>query len=187
MFSQNNFDESKIDELERDILSEAIHENLISKKSSNLIFKDELANVEFGKCPICYDAIKLVKVENGELKANPNVTTTPCGHSFCYKCLHTHLEKKNKCPMCREKIFNKTNLKPVSVYEGCYVINQKVNQHLSRNINTIISAAHNLQDTNILLGSIKNCMYDALQSFRRLQIDGDSDDEYVEDDNETEL
>jgi hypothetical protein len=47
--------------------------------------------------------------------------------------------------------------------------------------------AHNLQDTSILLGSIKNCMYDAFQSFRQLQIDGDSDDEYVDDDNVTEV
>ena len=186
MFSQNN-DESKIDDLERDILKEAFNENLISKKNSNLIFKDELGELEFGKCPICYDAIKLIYVEQGELKPNPNVTTTPCGHSFCYKCLNKHLEKKNKCPMCREKIFNKSNLKPVSVYEGCYVINQTVNQQLARNINSIISASHNLQDTSILLGSIKSCMYDAFQSFRRLQIDGDSDDEYVEDDNETQV
>lgn len=187
MFSENNFDESKIDDLEQDILTETLSENLLKKKSSNLIFKDELGQVEFGKCPICYDPIKLICVENGEIKANPNVTTTPCGHSFCYKCLNKHLEKKNKCPMCREKIFNKTNLKPVSVYEGCYVINSKVNQHLARSINTIISASHNLQDTSILLGSIKNCMYDAFQSFRQLQIDGDSDDEYVADDNETEV
>ena len=187
MFSENDNDESKLNELERDILTEAINENLISRKSSNLIFKDELGDVEFGKCPICYDAIKLIKFENGEIKANPNVTTTPCGHSFCYKCLNTHLEKKNKCPMCREKIFNKTNLKSVSTYEGCYVINQKVNLHLSRNINTIISAAYNLQDNSVLLGIIKNCMYDTFQSFRRLQIDGDSDDEYLDDDNETEV
>lgn len=179
------------DELEKEILTEALtealNENLISIQTSNLIFKDELANVEFGRCPICYDTIKLMTIKDGEINPSPNVTTTPCGHSFCYKCLNTHLETKNKCPMCREKISNKSNLKQVSVYEGCYVINQKVEQHLSRNINTIISAAHNLQDTSILLGYIKSCMYDALQSFRRLQIDGDSDDEYVEDDNETEL
>jgi hypothetical protein len=53
-------------------------------------------NVEFGKCPICYDAIKLINVEDGEIKANPNVTTTPCGHSFCYKCLNKHLGKKEQ-------------------------------------------------------------------------------------------
>jgi hypothetical protein len=182
MFPRNNFAD-----LERDMVLEDINENLISEKSENLIYKDELANVEFGRCPICYDAIKLITLKDGEINPSPNVTTTPCGHSFCYKCLNTHLETKNKCPMCRVKISNKSNLKQVSVYEGCYVINQKVDQHLSRNINTIISAAHNLQDTSILLGSIKSCMYDALQSFRRLQIDGDSDDEYVEDDNETEL
>ena len=183
MFSQNN-DESKMDTLEQHILKETFSENLLSKKSSNLIFKDELGEIEFGKCPICYDAIKLILIENEEIKANPNVTTTPCGHSFCYKCLNKHLENKNRCPMCREKIFNKSNLKSVSVYEGCYVINQKVNQHLSHNINNIINAAHNLQDSSILLGIIKNCMYDAFQAFRRLQIEGDSDDEYV-DDNET--
>jgi len=87
MFPRNNFAD-----LERDMVLEDINENLISEKSENLIYKDELANVEFGRCPICYDAIKLITLKDGEINPSPNITTTPCGHSFCYKCLNTHLE-----------------------------------------------------------------------------------------------
>jgi len=73
-------------------------------------------------------------------------------------------------------------LKSVTVYEGCYIINQTVNQHFSRNINTLITTSNNLRDTNILLSAIKTCMYSALESFQQLQFDEDSDDELVNDD-----
>ena len=39
MFSQNNFDESKIEELERDILTETLNENLLTKKKFQLNFQ----------------------------------------------------------------------------------------------------------------------------------------------------
>ena len=182
MYSPDKFDESKMDELDRDILSEVLSDNLISEPNSNLISKNELNDLEIGKCPICYDSLKLIIIENDEIKANSNVTTTPCSHSFCYKCLSKHLEKNNKCPLCREKIFKKRNLKSVTVYEGCYIINQTVNQHFSRNINTLITTSNNLRDTNILLSAIKTCMYSALESFQQLQFDEDSDDELVNDD-----
>ena len=85
-----------------DILREMLSDNLITTRSS-LLYKEDLANIDIGKCPICYDTIKILKIVDGEIKPNPNVTTTPCNHSFCYNCLSKHLEKNNKCPMCREK------------------------------------------------------------------------------------
>ena len=184
MFSQNNFGDSKETDND-DLLTEMLHDNLITRRSSSLLYKEDLENIDIGKCPICYDTIKILRIVDGEIKPNPNVTTTPCNHSFCYKCLSKHLEKNNKCPMCREKIYNKSNVKAVTTYEACYIINQSVN-HLTRNINNIVSASRNLQDNNILLSSIKTCMYDAFQSFQRIQNVGDSDDEYAEDDDDND-
>ena len=39
MFSENNFDESKIEELERDILTETLSENLLKKRSYDIKIK----------------------------------------------------------------------------------------------------------------------------------------------------
>lgn len=30
-------------------------------------------------------------------------TTTPCGHLFCWQCIHEWLQNKPECPLCREK------------------------------------------------------------------------------------
>ena len=43
------------------------------------------------ECCICYDEI-----------GKTNVTTTPCGHTFCFRCIVKCLETNNKCPYCRE-------------------------------------------------------------------------------------
>tara|TARA_B100000925_G_scaffold235614_1_gene184261 strand:+ start:209 stop:505 length:297 start_codon:yes stop_codon:yes gene_type:complete len=79
----------------------------------------------------------------------------------------------------RKKLFHGPNLKPVSVYEGCYIINQKLDEYLVNDIDRLISSSSNLRDPSILLGSIKHCMYETMQSFRRLQL--------AESDEETEL
>lgn len=39
------------------------------------------------RCPICV-----------ELISNPFVT--PCGHTFCFACISTHLRTKSSCPSC---------------------------------------------------------------------------------------
>lgn len=44
-----------------------------------------------GDCAICLDAAK-------------NITTTPCGHDFCYKCLKQWLGIKRECPVCQKPI-----------------------------------------------------------------------------------
>jgi hypothetical protein len=152
-------------------------ENL--KKNSNLLFLHEIEDLEMGTCPICYEPINTVSHDGKELKPRPNVTTTPCGHSFCFTCLSKHLENKNKCPICRKKLLKRPNLKPVSVYEGCYIINKKIDEHLVNEIDKLIMSSADLRDSSILLGSIKHCMYEMMQSFRCLQL--------VESDDETEL
>lgn len=139
--------------------------------------ESNIKKVDFGNCPICYEDIQVLQFDNDYIKPKKNMTTTPCGHSFCYNCLAKHLEKKNKCPICRTKISNKTNFKQVSVYDGCYLINEKVDQHLTDEIDNLIAASYHLRDNSVLIGSIKTCMYDALTHFRRLQLTEDSDEE----------
>jgi len=33
-----------------------------------------------------------------------NVTTTPCGHTFCFSCLMKSMDMKNTCPYCRTNL-----------------------------------------------------------------------------------
>eukprot|EP00879_Flechtneria_rotunda_P016905 GHRR01017696.1.p1 GENE.GHRR01017696.1~~GHRR01017696.1.p1 ORF type:complete len:867 (+),score=461.27 GHRR01017696.1:375-2975(+) len=38
-------------------------------------------------CPICVETIE-------------DAFATPCGHTFCYKCISTHLKNRSNCPSC---------------------------------------------------------------------------------------
>jgi E3 ubiquitin-protein ligase RFWD2 len=38
-------------------------------------------------CPICVETIE-------------DAFVTPCGHTFCFKCISTHLKNKSSCPSC---------------------------------------------------------------------------------------
>jgi len=154
-----------------DNIDKAIQDDLIQ-----LSVKQNLEKIDFGSCPICYEDITVLQYDNNKTKPRANMTTTPCGHSFCYECLSKHLEKKNKCPICRTQISNKSNLKSVSVYDGCYLINEKVEEHFQNELDNLISASYNLRDSSLLIGSIKTCMYDAFTHFRRLQIVDDNEE-----------
>jgi len=33
-----------------------------------------------------------------------NITTTPCGHTFCFSCLMKSMDMKNTCPYCRTNL-----------------------------------------------------------------------------------
>lgn len=52
-------------------------------------------------CPVCYEL--MVPPRHAPL------ILFPCGHTFCAKCLSTHMETHNKhnCPVCRKKIESK--------------------------------------------------------------------------------
>lgn len=45
-------------------------------------------------CPICKEEFKL-----GE-----DASRLPCDHFFCFKCIHTWLNKSNTCPVCRRHL-----------------------------------------------------------------------------------
>ena len=42
------------------------------------------------ECCICYESM-----------GNKNITTTACGHKFCFSCIMKCLDEKNACPCCR--------------------------------------------------------------------------------------
>ncbi|XP_064457745.1 E3 ubiquitin-protein ligase COP1-like isoform X2 [Ornithodoros turicata] len=50
-------------------------------------------------CPICFDVIEEAHM-------------TPCGHTFCYKCITTGLEYNNRCPKCNFVIEKKEQVYP---------------------------------------------------------------------------
>jgi len=150
--------------------------------NKNLLTDENNEKLDFGNCPICYEKIVMIKSEGGEIKPNHNISVTPCNHAFCFNCLSRHLEKKNKCPICRKKLTNKLSLKPITTYEGCYIINQKVEQHLTHKLDYLLAASDELRDPNILLSNVRYCMYDAMQSLRKLQLVDDSEDEDDDDD-----
>ena len=44
-------------------------------------------------CCICFEEI-----------GKTNVTTTPCGHTFCFSCLMKSMDVNNSCPYCRASL-----------------------------------------------------------------------------------
>lgn len=42
------------------------------------------------ECCICYESM-----------GNKNITTTACGHTFCFSCITKSMDAKNACPCCR--------------------------------------------------------------------------------------
>ena len=56
--------------------------------------KDEVETtkeqIQQEECCICFEEL-----------GKTNITTTPCGHIFCFKCIIKCLDIKNTCPYCR--------------------------------------------------------------------------------------
>ena len=160
-------------------------EQLKAISDQGKISMDELNTLDTGVCPICYEKLHFLKYDDEEEEIKPvtNVVTTPCGHSFCFKCLSKHLDRNNTCPMCREELCTRQKYRPISTQEGCAVINQKIDTHLTYKLNSLFTASEHLRDPAILMSSVKFCMYDLMQTFRRLQvIDDDDDDDDDEED-----
>ena len=144
-------------------------EQLKSMTDQDKISMDELNTIDTGVCPICYEKLHFLKYdkEEEEIKPKSNIVTTPCGHSFCFTCISKHLDRKNTCPMCREELCNRQKYRLISTQEGCAVINQKLNSHLTYKFNSLFTASEQLRDPTILMSSVKFCMYDLMQTFRR--------------------
>jgi hypothetical protein len=55
------------------------------------------ANVELiEECPIC-------------MESNSFMIRTPCGHSFCFKCITKTMNKNTSCPLCRTVLIESSN------------------------------------------------------------------------------
>jgi len=50
------------------------------------------------ECVICFREFQDV------MKDNEEIHTTPCGHVFCYKCIHKALVERGRCPVCRNHV-----------------------------------------------------------------------------------
>ena len=88
-----------------DNIDKAIEEDLIQCS-----IQQNLDKIDFGSCPICYEDINVLQYNNSETKPKSNMTTTPCGHSFCYECLSKHLEGKINVLFVEQKYQIKLNL-----------------------------------------------------------------------------
>ena len=50
------------------------------------------------ECCICYESM-----------GNKNITTTACGHKFCFSCIMKCMDEKNACPCCRAPLREEDN------------------------------------------------------------------------------
>lgn len=72
--------------------TDEVDDNVITHKYLDNLIDHNVGDVQSQQeCCICYNELQKV-----------NVTTTPCGHSFCFRCIIKCLERNNTCPYCRE-------------------------------------------------------------------------------------
>ena len=55
-------------------------------------------------CPICLDELKYYN--NGRYMPLRSLYTTDCNHNFHFDCAKRHLSRDNRCPMCRNEIYD---------------------------------------------------------------------------------
>jgi len=57
------------------------------------------------ECIICFREFEDL------MKNDEEIHTTPCGHVFCYKCIHKSLLETRKCPVCRHTVLPEHTLR----------------------------------------------------------------------------
>ena len=65
-----------------------INENIVEDSEIGYKFEDDDNNVDI--CLLC-------------LNKYNQVCCTPCGHLFCWSCIHLYLSEKDNCPKCKSK------------------------------------------------------------------------------------
>jgi len=54
--------------------------------------------VQVKECPICFEQI-----------GDKNTCTTECGHTFCFKCMASSIQRNVNCPCCRFELIERTS------------------------------------------------------------------------------
>lgn len=68
---------------------------LNSDDTTEIIRQSSVVSNDGVKCALC-------------LEPRKNASTTTCGHVFCWECIMDWLDKKEDCPICREKLTKST-------------------------------------------------------------------------------
>ncbi|KAK8784460.1 E3 ubiquitin-protein ligase COP1-like isoform X1 [Amblyomma americanum] len=115
-------------------------------------------------CPICFDIIEEAHM-------------TPCGHTFCFKCITTGLEYNNRCPKCNFVVEKKEQIYPN------FLLNELITKYKQRAAdkkmklqgnNQVVSELHELivqESDNMSLNDVYN-MLDVL-SEKKQQLEAD--------------
>ena len=70
-----------------------------------------------------------------ETLGNTNITTTPCGHTFCFSCLMKSMDLKNTCPYCRTNLREEEDIieesyEDMQDYQDDYIYDSEYNHVL---------------------------------------------------------
>ena len=55
---------------------------------------------------------------------NKNITTTACGHTFCFSCITKSMDAKNACPCCRAPLREQVEEESVDSYHNSVTCNR---------------------------------------------------------------
>jgi hypothetical protein len=62
--------------------------------SASSSVRGDAAAFDAKECPVCFEVIQ----------PDANMCITPCGHSFCFKCVARSMKNNDTCPICRSRL-----------------------------------------------------------------------------------